>query len=85
MSWGKTCFIELTEVQIDDNGNYTFNPIMFNINQIEYIKPYDETDPMIGAWVTMHNEWTKVRQSYDEICDILSDSDLVFYFAHKEV
>jgi len=84
MSWGKTCFIELTEVQIDDDDNYIFNPIMININQIEYIKPHDGTDPMIGAWVTMYNEWTMVKQSYKEICDILSDQELVFWFGHKE-
>ena len=85
MSWANTCFIELTEVQIDDNSNYIFTPIMVNARQIEYIKPSDGTDPEIGCLIsTVGNMWIEIKQSYKEICDILFDQELVYWFAHKE-
>lgn len=86
MSWVQTCFIELTEVQIDDwgDGAYIFNPIMINVRQIEYIKPSDGTDPNIGCCINMRGSWIDIKQSYKEVCDILADQELVFWFGHKE-
>ena len=84
MSWANTCFIELTEVEIDDNGNDIFNPIMINVRQIEYIKPSDGTDPKIGCCIMLSGCWIEVKQSYKEVCDILWYQQLVYWSAYKE-
>ena len=84
MSWANTCFIELTEVEIDDNGNYIFSPIMINVRQIEYIKPSEVHDPNIGCCIMLRGSWFDIKQSYKEVCDILYDQELVYWFGHKE-
>ena len=84
MSWANTCFVELTQVEIDDEGNYIINPVMINVRQIEYIKPSDDTDPNIGCYINTRDSWIDIKQSYKEVCDILADQELVFWFGHKE-
>ena len=80
----KRYFIELTEVEVDDDGGYIVKPILLNVSKIEYIKPSDGTDPMIGCSINTQDDWIEVKQTYKEVCDILSVLDLVFYFGHND-